>query len=37
MMFMLRKKPLLYWTEKVLKVFVNGYVTTGNPSKFDIG
>lgn len=37
MMSMLRKKPLLYWTEKVLKVFVNGYVTTGNPSKFDIG
>ena len=37
MMPMLRKQSLLYWSEKVLKVFVNGYITTGNPSKFDIG
>ncbi len=37
MMSMFRKQPLLYWTEKVLKVLVNGYITTGNPSKFDIG
>ena len=37
MMLTLRKQPLLYWTEKVIKVLVNGYVTTGNPSKFDIG
>ncbi len=34
---LMRKQSLLYWTEKVLKVFVNGYITTWNPSKFDIG
>lgn len=33
----MRKDPLFYWTEKVLKVLVNGYVPTGNPSKVDIG
>lgn len=37
MMTELRQQPLLYWTEKVIKVLVNGYITTGNPSKFDIG
>lgn len=37
MISLLRKKKLLYWTEKVLKLLVNGYITTGNPSKFDIG
>lgn len=37
MMLMLRKQPILYWTEKVLKVIVNGYIPTGNPSKFNIG
>lgn len=37
MMVMMRRQPLLYWTEKVLKVLVNGYITTGNPSKFNIG
>jgi len=37
MMLLLRKEPLLYWTENVIKVFVNGYITTGNPSKIGIG
>lgn len=37
MMTRIRKVPLLYWTEKVLKVLVNGYITTGRHSKFDIG
>ncbi len=37
MMARIRKVPLLYWTEKVLKVLVNGYITTGPHSKFDIG
>lgn len=37
MMTMFRKRPFLYWTEKFIKLLVNGYVTTGNPSKFDIG
>lgn len=34
---LMRKQSLLYWSEKVLKVFVNGYITTWNPSKVDIG
>lgn len=33
----LRSKPVFYWTEKVLKVLVNGYISTWNPSRFDIG
>lgn len=37
MMKRFREEPLFYWTEKVLDVFVNGYIKTGNPSKFDIG
>ena len=32
-----RSMPLFYWGEKILKVLVNGYVPTWNPSKFDIG
>ncbi|MCH5238930.1 MAG: carboxypeptidase-like regulatory domain-containing protein [Muribaculaceae bacterium] len=32
-----RKKPFLYWSEKVIRILENGYVGTGNPSKFDIG
>lgn len=34
---LLRKVPLYYWGEKFLKIMVNGYVTTGKDSKFDIG
>ncbi len=37
MMKNFRKVPLLFWAEKVLSVFVKGYIQTGNPSKFDIG
>lgn len=34
---LMRKQSFLYWSEKTLKVFVNGYITTWNPSKVDIG
>lgn len=37
MMSQLRKSPLYYWGEKILKIIVTGYVNTGNPSKFDFG
>ncbi len=37
MMERLRSVPLYYWTEKVIKVLVSGYVNTGSSSKFDIG
>lgn len=37
MMTTMRRYPIFYWGEKVLSVLVNGYITTGNPSKFDIG
>lgn len=37
MMATLRKQPLLYWTELFLKTFIKGYITTGNPSKFNFG
>lgn len=33
----LRKVPIFYWTEQVMKVMFTGYLTTGNPSKFDFG
>ncbi len=33
----LRKVPLYYWGEKVLKIMFSGYVATGNPSYFDFG
>lgn len=33
----LRKNPVFYWGEQVLKVLVNGYIPTWSPSKFDIG
>lgn len=37
MMSRLRKYPAIYWSEKVLKMLVNGYVATGKNSKFDFG
>ncbi len=37
MLEQLRERPVFYWGEKVLKVMVNGYITTGRESKFDIG
>lgn len=33
----MRKVPVFYWGEKILKVLVGGYVPTGSPSKFDFG
>ncbi len=33
----LRAKPVFYWGEKLLKIIVNGYISTGADSKFDIG
>lgn len=33
----LRNYPVYYWGEKILKILVGGYVTTGQNSKFDIG
>lgn len=33
----MRKVPLYYWTEKVLKVLVSGYISTGQNSKWDFG
>lgn len=34
----LRTRPIYYWSEKILKVLVNGYIaTSANDSKFDIG
>lgn len=33
----IRDIPLYYWSEKILKIFVNGYITTSPISKFDIG
>lgn len=37
MMASLRQVPFLYWAEKVLKIAFTGYISTGNPSKFDLG
>lgn len=37
MMTGLRKIPLIYWSEKVLKLLEQGYVVTGRKSKFDFG
>lgn len=33
----LRSVPFYYWTEKILKIMVTGYINTGHDSKFDIG
>ncbi len=35
----LRKAPLYFWAERIVKIFANGYVGTSpkGPSKFDIG
>ncbi len=37
MMKRFRSVPIYYWAEKAFKTFTSGYITTGNPSKFDIG
>lgn len=33
----MRKVPILYWAEKFIGLMESGYLTTGKPSKFDIG
>ena len=33
----MRSVPLYYWTEKVLKILVSGYLSTGTDSKWDFG
>jgi hypothetical protein len=33
----LRSVPLIYWSEKILSVIVNGYIKTGKKSRFDLG
>lgn len=33
----LRSVPLYYWTEKVVKILVSGYISTGTNSKWDFG
>lgn len=33
----MRQFPAIYWSEKVLKILVSGYVATGRESKFDFG
>lgn len=37
MMKAMRKKPLIYWGEKVIRLLESGYLMTGKNSKFDIG
>lgn len=37
LLYRLRSVPVFYWGEKVLKILVNGYVPTSNPSRFDFG
>lgn len=37
MMSRLRKYPLVYWGEKILKILVNGYIATSPDSKVDLG
>lgn len=33
----LRQRPLFYWSEKILKILVSGYIPTAKESKFDYG
>ncbi|MDE7443851.1 MAG: carboxypeptidase-like regulatory domain-containing protein, partial [Muribaculaceae bacterium] len=33
----MRKVPLYYWTEKILRILVSGYISTGPNSKWDFG
>lgn len=37
MMSRLRKYPIIYWSEKILKILVDGYVATSKKSKVDLG
>lgn len=33
----MRKSPFLWWTERIIHILVEGYVSTGKKSKFDFG
>ncbi len=33
----MRRVPLYYWGEKILKILIGGYISTGGNSKFDYG
>ncbi|MDE5785794.1 MAG: carboxypeptidase-like regulatory domain-containing protein, partial [Duncaniella sp.] len=33
----LRHVPLYYWSEKILKILIGGYISTGKHSRFDYG
>lgn len=33
----LRNVPIYYWTEKIIRILVSGYIHTSSNSKFDIG
>ncbi len=33
----LRQIPFFYWTEKIILIIANGYIATGEKSKFDFG
>ncbi len=33
----LRGQPIFSWAEKVLRIMFTGFISTGNPSKFDFG
>ncbi len=37
MMARMRRVPVFYWTEKVIKILVSGYLPTSDRSYFDIG
>ena len=37
LMARLRKVPVFYWTEKVIKILVSGYISTGSESRWDFG
>lgn len=37
MLTQLRNVPFYYWTEKILRILVSGYIHTSPDSKFDIG
>lgn len=37
MMKRMREVPVYYWTEKIIKILVTGYVSIGENSKFDFG
>jgi hypothetical protein len=37
MIAQMRKVPIYYWSEKLLKILVGGYISTGSKSKFDFG